>query len=145
MDITKKAVTETSTLHIRSADDTLLYEPLPDGKDDISKPVTITLYGPGSKAYMDSQAKAQNRILDRMQRKGKTTRSAEDMQAEQLEQLIACTISFQHIDHPSLPGVTTGAELYRAVYSDPGLGFIRDQVQAHIGDWANFTASSATS
>lgn len=144
MDITKKAVSETSLLHVRSADDTLLYEAGADGRDDLARPVTIELYGPGSKPYMDSQAKAQNRILERMQRKGKTTRSAEDIQNEQLEQLIACTIRFNHLEHPAVPGAN-GPELFRAVYGDPTLGFIRDQVQTHIGDWANFTPTSATS
>ena len=30
-------------------------------------------------------------------------------------------------------------------YEDPTIGFIAAQVGAHIGDWANFTKSSAAS
>lgn len=139
MDITKKAVAETSILHLRSADDVLLYDDGADGKPDHSKPVTIELYGPGSKPYNAAKSKAANKMLEKLRRKSKVELTAEEQDEQQMEQLIACTIRFNHIEHPS---GATGENLFRAVYSDPTLGFIRDQVQAHIGDWGNFTPTS---
>jgi hypothetical protein len=38
-----------------------------------------------------------------------------------------------------------GAAYFRKAYEDPTIGFIAAQVGAHIGDWANFTKSSAAS
>jgi len=138
------AVAETSDLKLLSADDApLFYE-----QDGRQLPTTAKLYGPGSKPYKQAQAKVSNRIGEKFQRKGKFSQSAEEREADQVELLVACTISivglefdgpFEHL------ASLTGPDLFRAIYSEPGLGFIKDQVQAHIGDWANFTKGSATS
>ena len=39
----------------------------------------------------------------------------------------------------------TGRELFHAVYSDPSIGFIAEQVAKFSGDWANFSKGSAKS
>ncbi|WP_347271821.1 hypothetical protein [Rhizorhabdus histidinilytica] len=141
MDITKKAVVAAAFLHLRSADDVPMYEDGPDGQPDLSKKVAIELHGPGSAPYNKAQAAAQNKMLERMRRKGKAQLTAEEQRAEQVDRLVACTVAFHHIEHPAYPGAT-GETLFRAVYSDPALGFIRDQALEFIGDWGNFTPSS---
>jgi hypothetical protein len=132
MDIRTKAVQATSTLHLRDAADELMF--------DGDKPVTVTIYGPGSKQFAKAQQAQQNRMLDSLKRKGKTDQTAEQKRAEQAEFLTECTASFENLTYDAL----TGAALAKAVYSDIEIGFIADQVAKHIGDWANFSKPSAT-
>jgi len=130
MDIRKFAVEETSVIHLRSADDELMYT---DEKDP--KPVEIVLYGPGSKQFNKAQAAQQAKLMDLLRKKGKSQRSAQDAAEDQAEFLAACTKEFRNIEYDGLKG----DELYKAVYSDLSLGFIPDQVNKYLGDWANFT------
>jgi len=132
MDIRTKAVQPTTILHLRDAADELMF----DGE----KPVTVTIYGPGSKQFAKAQAAQQNRMLDSLKRKGKTDQTAEQKRAEQAEFLTECTASFENVSYGDL----TGAAMANAVYSDIEIGFIADQVAKHIGDWANFSKPSAT-
>ena len=135
MDIRKFAVEETSTLTLRDANgDPMLAE---DGQ-----PMTITLYSPGSKTYAKAQAAQNNRLLDKLKRKGKAEQSASERAAEAAEFLSACTQAFSsNIQYDEL----TGEALYKAVYADTSIGFIAEQVGKHLGDWANFSKGSATS
>jgi len=132
MDLRKIAVEETSTLHLLDAADNPLY----DGKD---KPVTVTLSGPGSKTYAKAQAARNNRVMDKLRKKGKADQTAEQTAAENAEFLAACTVSMENIEYDKL----TGEALFKAVYSDTSIGFIAEQVGKHIGDWANFSKPAA--
>jgi hypothetical protein len=136
-DITSIAAADTSDIHLRGPDDELLF-------DENKKPITITVYGPGSRAYQQAQTLSQNRIMDRLKKKGRTDRSADDKLEEQANFLAACTVSFNGFAYPPA-GKATGVELFRQAYADPTIGFIADQVNSHMGDWANFTKGSAKS
>lgn len=136
MDIRQFAVEPTARLHLRDAADELMYA---DG--DPAKPIVAVVHGPGSKQYARAQAAQQNRIIDKLKRKGKTEQSADQLAAEKAEFLADCTAAFENLDYDGL----AGAELYRAVYADTSIGFIADQVAKHMGDWSNFTKGSATS
>lgn len=129
-DIRKFAVEATGRLHLRDANDELMYEG--------ELPMAVNLYGPGSKQYAKATAAQQNRMIDKLKRKGKTEQSAESKAAEAAEFLTDCTASFENVDYEDL----VGAELARAVYSDVTIGFIADQVAKHLGDWSNFTKPS---
>lgn len=133
MDIRKFAVEETGVLELLDAAD----EPM-IGED--GKPMTITGYGPGSKQYAKAQAAQQNRMIDKLKRKGKTDQSAEDKVREQAEFLAGCTKEFSsNITYESL----TGEALHKAVYSDAGIGFIAEQFGKWLGEWGNFTKGSS--
>ena len=136
MDIKKHAVSATSRLHLRDAADELMYD-----EGDQSKPVAVTLYGPGSKQYARAQAAQNNRMMDKLKRRGKADQTAEQIAAEKAEFLSDCTAGWENLEYDGL----TGEALNRAVYADPSIGFIADQVAKHIGDWANFTSGSAKS
>lgn len=136
-DINSIAAVETSVLHLRNGADELLF-------DSDKNPVTVTVYGPGSRAYADAQAKAQNRAIERLKKKGKLDQSAEEKAQEQAELLAACTVSFNNFGGAKNDGTSSQADFLK-VYADPKLGFVAQQVQAHIGDWAHFTGGSATS
>jgi hypothetical protein len=135
MDIRTKAVSATGRLHLRDAAEELLYTTEPTPRE-----VAVNVYGPGSKQYAKAQAAQQNRAVDMLKRKGKTDQTAEQRRRENAEFLADCTESFENLEYDGL----TGRELALAVYSDPTIGFIADQVAKHIGDWSNFSKPAAT-
>lgn len=141
MDIKKYAVLGTGRLHLRDSDDQLMYADGDDGKPDMSKPMAVNLYGPGSKQFAKAQSDQNNRITEQLRRKGKALRTAEQKAAEAAEFLADCTQSWENVDY----GTLTGEALSKAVYSDIEIGFIADQVNKHLNDWANFTKGSTTS
>lgn len=133
MDIRKFAVEPTSRLHLRDANDELMY-----ADDKKAKPIAVNLYGPGSKQHAKAQAAQENRMIDKLKRKGKTEQTAEQKAAEKADLLADCTASFENMEYEGL----AGADLAKAVYADISIGFIADQVARHIGDWSNFTKAS---
>lgn len=138
MDIKKFAVEPTSVLHLCDAKEDPMYAEDAEGKADLSKPITVKLYGPGSKQYARAMSRQNNRIVDKLKRKGKADQSAEQRAEEQAEFLAACTVGFENLEYDQLQGDA----LAKAVYSDPSLGFIPDQVSKHIGEWSNFSKVS---
>jgi hypothetical protein len=137
--IRKFAVSETGVLNLTDADD----EPM---IGDDGKPMSITLFGPGSKEYARANAANQNRLVDKLKKKGKTDQSAADRAREQSEFLAACTKDMSANIEYDAPGgeKLKGEELYKAIYSDITIGFVADQVAKFIGDWSNFSKASAT-
>jgi hypothetical protein len=140
MDIRKFAVEETATLHLKDANDELMYADGADGNPDTNKPMRIKLYGPGSKKYAKIQAANNNKLFTRLKKKGKEDQSADDKAQESADTLTALTHSFENIGYDELGGEA----LYKAVYLDTRIGFIATQVNAYLNDWANFTKASAT-
>ncbi len=127
-EITNLAAKETFTLELFNGND----EPL---VGDDGKALSVTVYGPGSKAYTKAQASRTQRMLDRMAKKGKIKLSAEEQQRENAEFLAACTVSFNGWAYKG----KNDAEAFEAAYNDPTIGFIAEQVGKAISDWANFT------
>lgn len=128
MDIRTKAVAQTGRIELR------------DANDELMEGVAVTVYGPGSKQYAKAQAAQQNRMIDRMKRKGVTNQTAEQKAAENAEFLAEVTVSFEGLEYDSLEGHA----LAMGVYSDITIGFIADQVAKFIGDWSNFPKVSTT-
>ena len=96
-DIRKFAVTPTARLALRDASDELMLTD--DGKE-----IAVNVYGPGSKQYAKAQAAQQNRMLDKLKRKGKTDQTAEQKAAEAAELLTDCTESWENLDYDKLKG-----------------------------------------
>lgn len=140
MDIRKFAVEPTSILHLRDANDELMYAEGPDGKPDESKPIRVHVFGPGSKPYAQAQTKSHNRMVDLLKRKGKTDLSAEKKLQEQAELLAGCTEKFENLEYDKLQGHA----LAMAVYTDQTIGFIAEQVGKHLGDWSNFSKPTSS-
>jgi len=136
MDIKNFAVEPTSRLHLRDAGDELMY-----ADADKTLPIAVNLYGPGSKQYARAQAAQNNRLVDKLRRKGKMEQSAEQLAAEKAEFLAGCTHGWENMEYDALQDDA----LSLAVYADLSIGFIADQVAKHLGDWSNFTRGSAKS
>lgn len=132
MDFRNLAVQETSVLHLRSATD----EPM---VDEQGNPYTITVYGPGSKQWVQANAAQTARLLQKVKGGRPAEFSAEERTANQIEMLVACTKEFSpNIEYDG----QAGPALFRAVYSDQKIGFIAEQVSKHISDWGNFSTPS---
>lgn len=134
-DITSVAVEETATLELTDANGVPLITK--------NKQLSITLCGPGSETFAQAEAKRQNRLLERLKKKGKAELTPEEQAAEQAEFLASITVSFNGFNYPPA-GDASGRDLFRALYRDRKVGFITDQVQRFVGDWGNFTGKSET-
>lgn len=139
-DIRKHAVEPTSILHLRNADDELLYADDAEGNPDKTRPMEAVMYGPGSKQFKKAQAASSNRLVERLKKKGKDTQSAEEKALADAEFLTSCTKALNNVSFDSL----VGEALFMAVYTAPEIGFIPEQINKHIGDWSNFTKASPT-
>lgn len=142
LNIKAKAVSDTAPLHLKDAESNLLYADGPIGVDQkpTKLPVQVILYGPGSSEHSNAMAKRQAAMMERL-RKGKKQPSGDESRQETATFLTALTERFENLDYDGL----TGRDLALAVYGDRSIGYIADQVAEFVGDWENFTRSSATS
>lgn len=113
-----------------------LYVKAKDGQDDETKPVTISLYGTASKQYRNAVTAMQNRQLRRQAKKDKP--SAEVIREESVSLLVACAATSTNLAHNGKPVIDS--EGFRALFSDPTLSWVKDQVDEALGDTANFLA-----
>jgi hypothetical protein len=133
-DIKTFAVEETGVIELVGPND----EPM---IGDDGKRMTVTVFGPGSKPYVKAQTVMQNKMIEKLQKRKGRNQTAEERVREQAEFLAGCTKAFSdNIEYDAL----SGEALYLAVYSDERIGYIAEQVNKHIGDWANFTKVSTT-
>lgn len=129
LNIASKTVRDTARIDLDEPDGTPLLA------EDGTTRCAVTIYGPGSKPYAAAAAARSQRMVAAMSKKGARTRiSAEEQTAESATFLADITVSLHGFDYN---GATDRAALV-AMYSDLGLGFIADQIQAKVGDWANF-------
>lgn len=145
MQITNLAVNDTSFMHVRDAEDELLYEKkevTEDGEkklvDDLDKPVGITFYGPGTKVFAKAVQVKNNNMMDRLKKKGKSDMSPDEAADENASFLAAVTKEFHHIEIDQLEGEA----LYKAVFLNKKIGFICDQANKWLGEWGNFKQAS---
>lgn len=125
LDISKLAVRDTAQIHLEDATGEPLY--------DKDKPVTITVYGPGTKQFAKAQAVRNQKLVEALRSK----KRKQDATLEDTADFLAdVTASFDNFEYGS--GLT-GREMFRACYMDQKIGFIAEQVNRHLGDWANFT------
>ena len=129
MDIRKLALTPTAVLHLRDANDDLIYT---DTKQE--KPVRIHMYGPGTKQFAAAEARNSRLIMESLARRGKKIDQAD----LRVDFLVSITERFENIEYDKLEGEA----LHRAVYGDTTLRFIADQVYAFVHEAGNFTNGS---
>lgn len=130
-DISTIAAKDEYTIELLNAQDDPLI-------DEAGKPLSITVYGPGSREYTRAQAARSQRMIDRMAKKGKIKVTAEVEVRENAEFLAACTKSFNGFAYHG----KEGADAILDAYMDRSLGFIADQVAKAIGDWSNFSTGA---
>lgn len=124
------AVKETATIDLNDLHD----EPLINEKGERC---SVTIHGPGSRAFVRAQDKRSQAIVARLQKKGAKGSNAEDA----AEFLASITVSFNGFVYGE--GLE-GHEMFKAAYSDPAIGWVVEQISAKAGDWGNFSKPSAT-
>lgn len=143
LDVTSKRVAATGTLHLKDAEDNLLFAPDEGGK--LTIPVTVDIFGPGSREHAAASAKRSTRQLERLRKKGKVTINADESLSEDAEFLADITSHFSESFSYRAAEGKTGRDFALAVYSDRELGFFAEQVAEYSREWGNFTKSSAKS
>ena len=93
--------------------------------------VVINLYGQDSKVYQKASKKNLNTIL----KKGAKNTNADQVEARSLDLLAACTESWIELDWEGAPLECT-FENARMIYKERA--WIKEQVDEHLGDRANF-------
>lgn len=108
------------------------------------EPLTVTVYGPGSKPFKAAQAAQSNRNMKRLRaRGGNAETTADEDAADKAAFLTACTVSLNNFTYRALPPGEKST--FNALYSDPKRGWLTDQVNRAMGDWANFTKAAPSS
>lgn len=129
-DISKLAVAATSTIDLEDPNG----EPL---VNDTGATISVTVYGPGSKQFQKASGIRNRAILDYVRKGGKKLKDDEQRELD-ADFLASCTVSFNGFGYKDL----TGYEMFKHAYLDPSIGFVSEQVNKAIGDWANFTQAS---
>lgn len=139
LNIRSKAVLAVITFQLCDADDAPLFQ------EDGTTPVNVTVHGPGSKVYTNAQQAKSDKVLAKVM-KGKEARlTTDEANASQIEFLTTITESIDVAYVTDDGRELDGKEKIRAIYSDPSIGFIVDQVNKKVSDWGNFKRQSATS
>jgi len=116
--------------------------------DEKGKPVTITLMGRDSDAFIKAENAARNRAMEQLSKGVKFSAAAAERQT--CETLARCTVDWSGIPKGWLDGsddetpVKLSEENAVALYSNPGVKWLRDQVDEFIGARANFLKRSPT-
>jgi hypothetical protein len=122
------ALKDTVNLHLKHpVTDELLYA---DAEE--TKAVQIVLYGTSSKQYRNAVSAMQSRSLKR----GKRPATLDEMREESVRLLVACSDTAINLSYKD--EVPSTAEAFRELYSDPAYSWLKDQVDAGLGDISNF-------
>lgn len=107
-------------------------------------PMSVTVYGPGSKAFRAARSAQSNRNMKRArQRGGKVETTDDEDAADTAAFLSSCTISLNNFGYRGLD--PSNKETFRALYLDRKMGWLTDQVNKKMGDWGNFTKAAQSS
>ena len=113
--------------------------------------VRIFVAGVDSETYRSQIRRQQNRRMEQARRSRGLNISAEELENDALDLLVACTKGWEadieeHGEKKTVPAIPFGErglldctpENVRAIYANPGFSWLREQVDAEIGDRSNF-------
>lgn len=118
-------------------------------KPDEKIPVTITLLGKDSDAFIKAENAARNRAVEQIKKQVKFSAAAADLEASQT--LARCTTAWTGIPQGWLDGsddespADFSPEAALALYTNLGVRWVRDQVDEFVAERANFLTRSPTS
>lgn len=113
--------------------------------------VRILVFGTDSEIYRSHLRRRQNRTMERAKRGRGQAVTAEELENESTDLLVACTKGWEsdvveNDEKKTVAAIPFGAEgllpstpeNVRRIYAHPGFRWLREQVDAEIGDRANF-------
>lgn len=110
--------------------------PLKNAAGEELPDVFVELLSPASKEFRAAQSVMLNSLFTVTAEGVKTVdKTADQKEADKLLVLNAATVAFHGLEMDSLEG----KDLVRAIYDNPRLGFIHEQVDKLLGVWGNFT------
>lgn len=112
---------------------------------ETQQPAFARVHSPASKIFEVATAAKRRKSMKRVREAGGRIEAIADDREDNVEFLVAITESFENVDVPLPEGESGAKALVRAVYSNPALGFIREQVEAAANDWGSFIKGSANS
>jgi len=125
-------------VHLRNPDtDAKLYLTDDEGKPDLSKPVGVNMYSPGSIQYRN----AQSAITTENIKRGKKGLTGETLRENAVELLAQTTAEFVNMDYN---GSTSGVDTFREFYSDVEMVAYKEQIEEAQGDVGNSYKSKTT-
>ena len=143
-DVSTVQVSETTEVVIKhpvTGDDFMVNTADP-GQPEVMKPMVVIVHGPGSKTYKAAQA-VNKQTFQKTFHRGKSRETPEQEEARTAAFLSACTVELRHFDYKGMPSSGPDArETFRALYLDAKMGWLTEQVDAAMGDWANFTQAA---
>jgi hypothetical protein len=127
------ALSDEATVHLHHpVTEVPLYAPVKKGEDPESKPVQVTVKGSASQAYR----RAVDTMMKKAAKRGKREATPEEMREQSIEFLVALSVK---IDNLVLDGEeVASADAFRKLYSDPRYDWIKEQINAAVGDTASF-------
>jgi hypothetical protein len=105
--------------------------------DKKTKPVVIEVYGPASDQAVDYKRKMTRKVQHQIAKKGIKGIGQGDVEETEIDRLCALTAGCKGLVYK---GEKITRETIRSVYSDPKMGWIRDQVAEKLGGWDDFLA-----
>lgn len=136
-DITKKRVADTAKIDLTDGDGAPLL-------DDNGARLSVTLCGPGSKTWQQADAERSRKQAARAEKNPRKIASTiiDHRRDDEIDFLVAITVSFNGWTYPG--EFPSQRDMFKAAYSDDGIGFIRDQLNAAGNDWGPFSTSGST-
>ena len=125
-------------VHLRNPEtDAKLYITDEEGKPDLSKPVGVNMYSPGSIQYRN----AQSAITTENIKRGKKGLTGETLRENAAELLAQTTAEFVNMDYN---GQTSGVDTFREFYNDVEMVAYKEQIEEAQGDVGNSYKSKTT-
>lgn len=137
IDLTQKLVSAVGYVQLKNADGSLML-------DETGKGAFVRIHSPASKTWEVANAARRRKLMKRVRENGGKIEAANDEPEDVIDYLCAITEEFIGVSVP-LEGDTSAKALVRAIYANPQLGYIRDQMDADSKDWGAFLGSLPTS
>jgi hypothetical protein len=137
IDLTTKLIPTIGKIALKNADGSPML-------DDANQPAYVRLHSPASKVWQVADAAKRRKAMKRVRENGGKIEAAADGDEDVIEFLVAVTEDFVNVSVPLAEGETGAKAMVRAIYSNPALGYIRDQAEAAASDWGSFTDGSVT-
>lgn len=149
MDLRKKRASPVAALHLKDGAGNLMYSEGPDGEPDLDKPVRAFVHGPASPVFIAQKRLLEREIMEAVKaaHKDKNAPAPEVLTPERRARfLCAVTDHFENIELTADDGSAVAEkDLPAAIYGDPGLGYIGEQVDVFSQSWAGFMTGSPKS
>lgn len=133
VNILEKCVAEVSDLPVKNVDGSPML-------DAAGTPVTVTVFGPGTKVWQVADATRRRKAMKRTREaNGKIEAALDNNDEDSIEFL--CTI-VKRFNNLEFPGAQGDKETVAGVFNEPKLGYIRDHLMEDTRNWENFTKAS---